>query len=258
MPSGSKWTRDETLMAWALYMILPAKEIDDEGQDVQRLARALGRSANAVALKVWNIAAHDERRLAKGKVGMSHGSHLDAEIWDDFAREGDALLERAVRLLADALNRGSASESVEYAVVDLPIGATKETTVAARVNQRYFRNRLLENYDGRCCLTGLSLPSLLVASHIKPWSDSDPVTERLAPDNGLLLNSLHDRAFDQGLITLDNELRVVVSPVVPKDDKAAAEYLWNFEGQQIAEPLAFSPRQEFIEYHNDVIFQRGA
>ena len=68
-------------------------------------------------------------------------------------------------------------------------------------------------------------PCLLAASHIKPWAARDPATERLAPDDNPLLNSLHDRAFDQGLITLDRQLRVMAPPDVPKDDKAVGDKL---------------------------------
>lgn len=256
-------------MAWLLYMELPAKEIDDQGEHIIKLAHALGRTPNSVALKAWNIAAHDERRLAKGKVGMSHGSKYDQEVWEDFEDDGDALILRAYELLQNTLSSPASFSASEASpdklpadksndVLDLPEGKTRETLVATRVNQSYFRNRLLENYQGRCCVTGLGVNSLLVASHIKPWSTSDPATERLAPDNGLLLNALHDRAFDQGLITIDKDLRIVVSPAVPKDDVAANRFLWEYEGCQIEEPLAFKPRSEFIEYHNDVIFRHDS
>ena len=252
-------------MAWLLYMELPAKEIDDQGEHIIKLALALGRTPNSVALKAWNIAAHDERRLAKGKVGMSHGSKYDQEVWEDFAREGDALILRAYDLLSETVRPSvefdsSAETQIETSaeILDYPEGKTREALVAARVNQSYFRNRLFENYNGRCCVTGLSIGKLLVASHIKPWSVSDSATERLAPDNGLLLNALHDRAFDQGLITLDKDLRIVVSPAVPKDDDAANRFLWEYEGFPIEEPKAFKPRPEFIEYHNDVIFQHDS
>ena len=245
-------------MAWALYMVLPAREVDDQGRDVQALAGALGRTANAVALKAWNIAAWDERRLAKGKVGMTHGSRLDREVWVEYDSRGDALLGEAVVLLEGALQGDAAAPELRRAVAEVPEGLTRETVVAQRVNQSYFRNRLMENYGERCCLTGLTMKTLLVASHIKPWAACDPATERLAPDNGLLLNSLHDRAFDQGLITLDRQLKVVVSPAVPKDDEAAGRMLWAYEGRQIAAPKAFAPRREFIEYHNDVVFRRSA
>ena len=265
MPARKNWSRDETLMAWLLYMELPAKEIDDQGEHIIELANALGRTPNAVALKAWNIAAHDERRLAKGKVGMTHGSRYDQEVWVDFENEGDALIVYAYELLQDKLESSISTTSYEVVStkspaddLDIPEGKTREALVSARVNQSYFRNRLIENYQGRCCVTGLGVDSLLIASHIKPWSTSDPATERLAPDNGLLLNALHDRAFDQGLITIDKDLQIVVSPAVPKDDDAANRFLWEYEGCQIEEPLAFKPRPEFIEYHNDVIFRHDA
>lgn len=76
------WSREETMMAFALYMILEPRECDDKGFDVRRLAAAIHRTPNSVALKIWNIAAHDANRQARGRVGMQHGSKLDAEIWD--------------------------------------------------------------------------------------------------------------------------------------------------------------------------------
>lgn len=94
---------------------------------------------------------------------------------------------------------------------------------------------------------------LLVASHIKPWAASDPKAERLAPDNGLLLNALHDKAFDQGLITITKDLKIVVSSAVshnaPENDCP-----WRYNGEPIAPPRRFSPRADFVEYHNDVVF----
>ncbi|MZJ69055.1 HNH endonuclease [Collinsella aerofaciens] len=101
-------------------------------------------------------------------------------------------------------------------------GKEREAIVSMRVNQKFFRNTLLVNYNSRCSLTGLTNKALLVASHIKPRAVSDPKTERLAPDNGLLLNALHDKAFDRGLITITKDLKMVVSGVVghetPEDE----------------------------------------
>jgi putative restriction endonuclease len=93
----------------------------------------------------------------------------------------------------------------------------------------------------------------LIASHIKPWSVSDPRTERLSPCNGLLLNALHDRAFDNGLITIDDSYRVRVSAKV-KHNMASQEWLLRFEKVGIRVPIGFPPGKEFIEYHNDVVF----
>jgi len=68
-----------------------------------------------------------------------------------------------------------------------------------------------------------------------------------------LLNALHGRAFDQGLMTLDFEYRIVFSPHIEKKDPAA-KWLLSFNGQRIEMPLKKPPARKFIEYHNDVIF----
>lgn len=93
---------------------------------------------------------------------------------------------------------------------------------------------LLANCGGACCLTGIVIPALLTASHIKPWAAATP-SERLMSSNGIPLNALHDRAFDRGLITLDDRYRVVVSsraPHTPTND----QWLYAFDGREIAPP----------------------
>jgi putative restriction endonuclease len=247
-------------MAFALYFILPAKKIDDKSPEIRALAQALGRTPNAVALKAWNIAAHDEQRLASGKVGMQHSSKLDSLVWEEHAKHGDEFVLQAVSLLKKTLKEaayGEDHDAVLFDVVDLdvPEGKEREAVVAQRINQSYFRNTLLANYGGRCCMTGLTIEPLLVASHIKPWAAADPKTERLAASNGLLLNALHDRAFDRGLITIDEKYRIIVSPRIKRTRPDGWEILGDYEGKEILLPSCNPPSAEFIEYHNDVIFQ---
>ena len=79
-----------------------------------------------------------------------------------------------------------------------------EVTRAARLGQDRFRRDLMDRWDRRCALTGLALPDLLRASHIKPWCDSS-ATERLDPHNGLLLALHVDGLFDRGLITFEDD-----------------------------------------------------
>ena len=99
--------------------------------------------------------------------------------------------------------------SLESVVADMPEGRERETIVKTRVNQKIFHDVVFSSYDDACCITGIDLPPLLVASHIVPWS-KDP-RERLNPRNGLCLNALHDRAFDRGLISVDPSFTVRVS-----------------------------------------------
>jgi putative restriction endonuclease len=115
---------------------------------------------------------------------------------------------------------------------------------------------VLNAYNNRCCVTGLVKPDLLVASHIKPWKDSDIRTERTNPSNGLCLNPLHDKAFDRGLLTINKRYEIIISTKM-KDtemDSETNEWFGSYEHKQIILPDKFLPSLEFIEYHNDVIF----
>jgi hypothetical protein len=91
-----------------------------------------------------------------------------------------------------------------------------EALRAARLGQTKFRNQLMDRWDRRCAATGLPLPELLRASHIKPWRDSS-AQERLDPDNGLLLAVHVDGLFDRGLISFDDEGAIVRSPMLSED-----------------------------------------
>ena len=256
MPARRDWTRDEELRAFALYLLLPTRLHVKTNADVIALAHDIDRTPSSVALKLGNIKAFDPMR--KGK-GLSHASKLDQQIWEDYREQGDALTEQAMELLFEPTVRNeNPGITLEYIGRELPEGKERKVVATARANQSYFRHALLDNYNRRCCLTGLGIEPLLIASHIKPWKDADPAVERLSPENGLLLNALHDRAFDQGLITIDQNLRVVVSRQVPRRTDTGApeyDYLWSFNGRRIDVPGPFRPRREFIEYHNDVVFK---
>ena len=84
-----------------------------------------------------------------------------------------------------------------------------------RVGQDIFRRGLLEYWDGRCAITGLAVPELLRASHIKPWAACETDAERLDIFNGLLLAAHLDAAFDAGFITVAQDGAVLVSNILP-------------------------------------------
>lgn len=77
--------------------------------------------------------------------------------------------------------------------------------VNARIGQGRFRAdvTVVWNNGEACGLTGLAVPEMLVASHIKPWRDSTD-TERLDPINGLLLAAHVDKLFDRHLLSFEN------------------------------------------------------
>jgi putative restriction endonuclease len=138
-----------------------------------------------------------------------------------------------------------------------PEGKTREAMVKTRVNQAFFRESVLAAYDCKCCLTRLSMPELLTASHIVPWSVD--TKNRTNPRNGLCLNAVHDKAFDCGLITVGPDYRVRLSNALKKgtdsDDELQRCLLLRYEGERIVLPSRFVPDVEFLEYHNRHVFR---
>lgn len=86
----------------------------------------------------------------------------------------------------------------------------KEILAKARIGQSEFRDIILQKFENKCCLCGVTLKELLIASHIKPWKDSNDM-EKVNINNGLCLCPNHDKLFDKGLITFDESGKIVIS-----------------------------------------------
>ena len=93
----------------------------------------------------------------------------------------------------------------------------KEAVIQARRGQGKFKSNV-EAVEKACRLTGITNPSLLIASHIKPWRSCTSAQERLDGMNGLLLTPDADLLFDRGFITFENDGEVKVSPRFDHDD----------------------------------------
>jgi putative restriction endonuclease len=126
--------------------------------------------------------------------------------------------------------------------------------VKVRRGQQFFRQTVLNAYGIRCCITGINVPRLLVASHIKPWNDFP--NERLNPQNGLCPSTLHDAAFDEGLITLDDWLKLVLNKRLNFPHAALEQIFGQYEGKPIQLPNKIAePHPALLEYHRAVIFK---
>ena len=123
-----------------------------------------------------------------------------------------------------------------------------ETLIKARLAQGKFRQDVLELYPS-CPLTGLNIQSLLIASHIKPWSKCND-TERLDPSNGLMLAPNIDALFDSGLITFETDGTIKISPKIDPENQ---ERLGIFPDMK----LKIEPESEkYFEYHRSHVFQK--
>jgi putative restriction endonuclease len=150
------------------------------------------------------------------------------------------------------LARGHGLDLADELDVDLPpaeMGRTRTATVQVRVNQARFRKSVLVGYNSTCCISGLQNERLLIASHIVPWSQD--THNRLNPQNGLCLSALHDRAYDQGLITVLPDYTVRVSPKLKTKsaDVYLQESLLRFDKAAIRMPSRLAPAPNFLTWH---------
>ena len=254
----NKWTREEIILALDLYCKIPFSKISKTNKEIIKLAELIGRSPSAVGLKMANLARFDKGLKSRNISGMSHGSKLDEEIWNEFCSNWGELTYLAQQILASKKQTTVENmlESIELEYI--PAGEYREKMTRERVGQYFFRMSVLSAYSNKCCITGLSVPEMLVASHIKPWKVSEAQTERTNPCNGLCLNALHDKAFDRGLITINSNYIIIVSHKLRKADMDNETKTWiqHYDGYRIRMPDRFLPGKKFIEYHNDAVFLR--
>jgi putative restriction endonuclease len=253
MPAKHKdWTRDEHILAFNLYCKIPFGRQHSRAPEIIELAKLLGRSPGSVALKLNNFSRLDPELQARGIKGMAHGAKGELEVWRDFESDPAALAFESERLLARFTGR-KLEDIAEIDERDLPLeGRERERMVRVRVNQHFFRAAVLSAYDYKCCVTGLAVPELLVASHIVPWA-SDP-KQRMNPRNGLCLNALHDRAFDRGLLCIDEKLRLCASPRLGKSARERTEalnWLLAYEGRTLNLPRKFRPDPSLLARHRE-------
>lgn len=80
---------------------------------------------------------------------------------------------------------------------------------------------------------------------------------RLNPQNGIAINALHDKAFENGLLTITPDYKVKISPILLKQKKTQTleDYFLKYHNQNIILPSKFLPDIEFLKYHNEERFK---
>lgn len=253
---SSRWTKEQTKLAFHLYCQIPYGRIYGSNKEITALAKIIGRTADAVAMKMLNLASLDPAITSTGRVGLGNASALDREVWDEFHSDWERLAVEC-QLLRQQLDKNTINEtetenSNEFTPDDF-IGETRQVVIEQRIKQNFFRRAVMSSYRGRCCMSGLSEPRLLIASHIVPWSKDK--ANRLNPSNGLCLSAIHDKAFDKGLITLTDDFRVVISEDLKRRNEAfVKDVLLPLEKKQIELPERFLPSVEFISHHRNELF----
>ena len=224
------------------------------------LARALGRTPSSIAMKLVNFASLDPAHQARGVRGLSGTSRADREIWERFGSDLPGLAAESEEVFSTPYFKTKVPEQSPREMPEIPLASAasqteKVSSVLTRRMQSFFRRLILAAYEWRCCITGNPIPDLLIASHILPWSAFPK--QRLDPYNGLCLAAHFDRAFDLGLITFGEDLRLVLGSTIRSHhaDGAVAREFMSMDGAPLRASGRFPPNPEFLTYHRQRIFR---
>jgi hypothetical protein len=101
-----------------------------------------------------------------------------------------------------------------------PNETERKGLVTSRVGQGYYRQKIIERWEGKCPVSGMSIIPILIASHIVPWSQSND-EEKLDVNNGILLSPNVDALFDKCLISFKNDGSILISGKISIQDRVA-------------------------------------
>lgn len=240
-----QWSREDIIVALALYCVTPMSKINTSNKVIHEVAKLIGCPVGSLNARMQNFRAVDPRQASS----LGRIAKMDRAVFEEFQHDWGALSLQAEQITgldlfdADPLNGAK------------PLSSLTNHGKVSR-ERHFFRRSVLAAYEYRCCISGLTIPSMLVASHIKPFKVCRSTNDRTTPQNGLCLNVFYDKAFDQGLITVEPDLTVRVSTKVQAFPDAFTEkWLLSLEGESILLPSRFRPQKEFLEYHNNKIFK---
>ncbi|HLX58952.1 MAG TPA: HNH endonuclease [Ktedonobacteraceae bacterium] len=133
-----------------------------------------------------------------------------------------------------------------------------------RLTQHRFAQEVFHNCGRTCVFCGFAphtLPNrsgLLRASHIKPWAVSDQ-RERVDVHNGLVACPLHDAAFDQGYLTIDDTYHIKKAMMLRESiehDYRVAVFFEDVLNMSLLLPSgAKMPARQYLEYHQRHCFR---
>lgn len=255
--SGKLWTREELVLALHLYLQLPFGKLHSRTKEIIHLANILNRTPGSVAMRLNNFASVDPFHKQRGIEGLPGGRKQVEPIWNEFINNKENLLFESEKILAEKENK-TIEEKYPELLSDTNHyqGEIRIREIKTRVNQHVFRRIVIANYAGKCAITGIDIPELLLASHIVPWSKN--TNERLNPENGICLSALYDKAYDKGYIGINEKYEILLSNSlqIKKKESYYDNHFSNLHGAKIVLPKKYYPRKEFLQYHLDTIFRK--
>lgn len=263
MAENNRWTREETIIALYYYFQIPYGQLAKNNPQILQIAKILDRTPSSVSMKMGNLARFDQTLQKRGVHGLSNGSRMDDLIWHEFFNHYEKLISSAEAALNHLKEKHSDSLFTTPPSFSAPSNSYNrrhlETLNLEKNRQTFFNHAVLASYDVKCCMTGIAIPELISVCHIKPINACQNEEEKISPQNGLCMNALFKEAFQTGLISIRSDnMKIMVSSKLKKHkklDSVTKSWIVESEGREIIKPQHCLPQKNFLEYHNDVIFE---
>jgi predicted restriction endonuclease len=135
----------------------------------------------------------------------------------------------------------------KQSVISVETGA-QISAVKTRIGQARFSQAIKDLYVNQCCFPACTIsdPRFLVGSHIARWIDNEKLRGEMG--NGLCLCLIHDKAFEAGMFTLDQNFRIFVNPNDPVPSSEVLTEIKACQGQQIRLSLVPPLEDALIEH----------
>lgn len=156
-------------------------------------------------------------------------------------------------VLVSALN-----EKIDHSLDDIasdeastpikPNETERKGLVTSRVGQGFYRNQILSRWGNKCAVTGLSITTVLIASHIHPWKDATN-EERLDVGNGILLSPNLDALFDKHLISFEDNGNILISELINESEKDVL----GLTGLSLS--MVYDDMTQYLAMHREVFYE---
>ena len=249
------WTEEQITVVLYEYCRRPFGQFSGTKPFIIELGKLIRRTPGAIVRKVGNLASFDPQMKARGVGGLGHTSKLDELIWNRYFGHWDQLAYDAELLIAKFKEKKleeSLEDSLSVDLSNLPQGKERKQEVKRRINQDFFRKTVLSSYNYKCCITGINNLDLIQASHIVGWSKDEE--NRTNPQNGLCLNILFHKAYDENLLGISPDYEIFISEKIfgerLKDvGQGTIDYIRSFDHQRLILPRRFYPDKDMLAAH---------
>ena len=153
------WSREDIIIAYALYCVTPLGKINPSNKVIQQVAEIIPHSVASIVMRMRNFQYIDP----KVSSGLKNIAKADRMIYEEFKHDWGSLSLEAETLTGLAIFDSSPLQGAK------PLSSLTNHGRVSR-ERHFFKQAVLAAYDDRCFISGCALPQMLVASHIKPYS----------------------------------------------------------------------------------------